>query len=210
MLTLEWVLPGFFVDFFLFSLFPGIKQISDPFLNKKRCLTLLREWSVEDQSNLDFHWVVDMFLYKKVCYPCGSQFSLQGCPGKQLKCIHSLANLKEVKQFQKPTCKYKQIRVKRGKYSCIASCFFILFFDFPFFHMFSHFRNVTPVPMLPFFTFVVASVISLILGHIATVFHRRTLMALPSIRNEVSKEAWGWWAPEKGMRQGRKGMMYTI
>eukprot|EP00434_Breviolum_minutum_P034267 symbB.v1.2.030321.t1/scaffold3397.1/size57701/4 len=42
--------------------------------------------------------------------------------------------------------------------------------------------------MLPFFTFVVASVISLILGHIATVFHRRTLMALPSIRNEVSKE----------------------
>ena len=136
MLTLEWVLPGFFVDFFLFSLFPGIKQISDPFLNKKRCLTLLREWSVEDQSNLDFHWVVDMFLYKKVCYPCGSQFSLQGCPGKQLKCIHSLANLKEVKQFQKPTCKYKQIRVKLGKYSCIASCFFILFLISHFFKSF--------------------------------------------------------------------------
>lgn len=34
--------------------------------------------------------------------------------------------------------------------------------------------NVAPVPMLPFFTFVVASVVSLVLGHVATVFHRRT------------------------------------
>lgn len=135
-----------------------------------------------------------MFPYKKVCYPGGSQCSLKGCPGKQGMKVHSfLVNLKEIKQFQKPTGKYKQIRVKLGKNSCIASCFFHLVLKIShFFQMFSHFRNVTPVPMLPFFTFVVASVISLILGHIATVFHRRTLMALPSIRNEVSKEAWGW------------------
>ena len=35
---------------------------------------------------------------------------------------------------------------------------------------------MAPVPMLPFFTFVVASVVSLVLGHVATVFHRRTLL----------------------------------
>ena len=91
---------------------------------------------------------------------------------------------------------YRQIQANRGNlgnYGCIPS-YLILFLLYFFIHVF-HFRNVTPVPMLPFFTFVVASVISLILGHIATVFHRRTLTVplLPSIRNEVSKEAWGVW-----------------
>ncbi|CAE7294731.1 KIF15 [Symbiodinium natans] len=41
--------------------------------------------------------------------------------------------------------------------------------------------QVTPVPMLPFFTFVIASVLSLVLGHIATELNRRSLEdALPS------------------------------
>lgn len=48
--------------------------------------------------------------------------------------------------------------------------------------------NVTPVPMLPFFTFVIASVLSLILGHIATVFNRRALAAADTPVRSLSRE----------------------
>ena len=37
------------------------------------------------------------------------------------------------------------------------------------------FVQVTPEPMLPFFTFVVASVLSLVLGHVATECNRHGL-----------------------------------
>ena len=39
--------------------------------------------------------------------------------------------------------------------------------------------QVTPVPMLPFFTFVVASVLSLVLGHVATESNRQQLCTSP-------------------------------
>ena len=35
--------------------------------------------------------------------------------------------------------------------------------------------QVTPVPMLPFFTFVIATVLSLVLGHIATESNRQSI-----------------------------------
>ncbi|CAE7742221.1 KIF15 [Symbiodinium sp. CCMP2592] len=44
--------------------------------------------------------------------------------------------------------------------------------------------QVTPVPMLPFFTFVIATVLSLVLGHIATESNRRSLQeTAPPLRS---------------------------
>lgn len=62
--------------------------------------------------------------------------------------------------------------------------------------------NVAPVPMLPFFTFVVASVVSLVLGHVATVFHRRTQRCEreAAVQRTVSQE----------IREARDGMGWDV
>ena len=58
-----------FLCLFVFVFFVSGNFQTDPFLNQKKVSNLAEgTWSVEDQSNLDFHWVVDMFPYKKVCY----------------------------------------------------------------------------------------------------------------------------------------------
>ena len=55
--------------------------------------------------------------------------------------------------------------------------------------------NVTPVPKLPFFTFVVASVLSLVLGHIATEFNRPWGFGWPRGPNHRSNLPLLWRGP---------------
>lgn len=90
-----------------------------------------------------------------------------------------------------PTSRSRRTKVllfldEYGKYSLVDSWLAILAlcaFDIKWFGE-EVSVQVTPVPMLPFFTFVIATVLSLVLGHIATESNRRSLQeAAPPLRS---------------------------
>eukprot|EP00913_Durusdinium_trenchii_P001992 g1842.t2 len=73
--------------------------------------------------------------------------------------------------------------------------------------------NVMPVPMLPFFTFVVASVFSLVLGHVATVYNRRSLAVAPlprSLSRELQEEELHVLFEDLPLRQSWQLLLLTL
>lgn len=70
-----------------------------------------------------------------------------------------------------------------------------------------------PVPMLPFFTFVVASVFSLVLGHVATVYNRRSLAVAPlprSLSRELQEEELHVLFEDLPLRQSWQLLLLTL